>query len=62
MSIAIGLDDQIRAVEREIGRRERSYPQFIAERKMIESAARHELAAMRAILATLKSIKETQGA
>lgn len=58
----ISLDDQIRAVQREIDRRRRSYPTFIAEKRMLESAARHEIACMESILATLTDLKENTNA
>ena len=58
----VSLEEQIRCVLREIDMRERSYPRWIAEKKLTEAKARHELAAMRAVLATLQSMKEQSNA
>lgn len=49
----ISLPEQIVAVRREIGYRERAYPRWCAEGKMKQEQADHQLAAMRAVLATL---------
>lgn len=60
--VPISLDEQIAAVEREVHVREKCYPKWVAEHRMLQSKANHELAAMRAVHVTLKSIKENQSA
>ncbi len=52
------LDDQIACVKREIGMREFVYPRRVADGKMKQDKADHELAAMKAVLATLIERKE----
>lgn len=47
------IHEQIKAVEREIGMRNRVYPRRIADGKMSEEKAAHEIACMRAVLETL---------
>lgn len=54
----ISIGDQIRAVKREIAMRERVYPRRVAAKQMKAEAAEHELAAMRAVLATLELVAE----
>lgn len=54
----VSLDQQIACIEREVAMREKYYPKWVAEHHMLESRAEHELAGMRAVLVTLKSIKE----
>lgn len=53
----MNIDDQIKAVEREIGMRLRVYPAWVGKGKMKQEAADHEIAAMRAVLETLKEVK-----
>lgn len=53
----ISLDDQIKAVEREIGMRHRVYPRFVENKKMSAEKAAAEMDAMKAVLETLKRIK-----
>lgn len=50
------LADQIAAVRREIVMRERVYPWQVRNGRMSQAAADRELAAMRAVLATLEEI------
>lgn len=57
-ALPIPLSAQIAAVEREIGYRERCYPRWVTEGRMKEDKADAELAAMRAVLATLKAVAE----
>lgn len=54
----IPMTAQIACVEREIGYRERCYPRWVTEGRMKEDKADAELAAMRAVLATLKAVAE----
>jgi hypothetical protein len=56
----ITLVEQIVAVRREIGYRERVYPRWTSEGKMKPDKAEHELAAMRAVLATLLEVHKQQ--
>jgi hypothetical protein len=55
MSGEIPIADQIRCVRREIAMREAVYPRRVAIKKMKQETADHELAAMRAVLATLEA-------
>ena len=50
----IGLPDQIKAVEREIVMRRRVYPRWVSGGRMSQAKADAEIAAMEAVLATLK--------
>lgn len=56
--LIVSLDEQIACLEREIRVREACYPKWVAEKRMLQKKADHELAAMRAVLTTVKSIKE----
>jgi hypothetical protein len=56
-TMPITLGAQIACVEREIGMREHVYPRRVADGKMSQAKADDELAAMRAVLATLKGIR-----
>ncbi len=60
--ILTSLDQQIACLTRELGVRERRYPKWVKEHRMLQSKADHEIAAMRAALITLKSIKESANA
>jgi hypothetical protein len=60
--MTISLDQMIASVEREIRLRADAYPKFVQEHRMLQVKADHELAAMRAVLVTLKSIKENTNA
>jgi hypothetical protein len=51
------IDEQIASVEREIKMREQVYPRRVADRRMTAEKAEHELAAMQAVLETLRSLK-----
>ena len=53
----VSLEDQIKSVRREIGMRERVYPNWVSQRKMSPTKADDEIAAMRAVLATLESLR-----
>lgn len=50
----VDLPAQIACVKREISFRERCYPRWISQGKMTQGKADNELAAMRAVLATLE--------
>ena len=52
------LDDQIACVEREIELRKRVYPRRVADQKMSPHAARYQIEAMEAVLATLRKIRK----
>lgn len=56
--LVVTLEQQIASVQREVRLREENYPKFVAEHRMRQDKADHEIAAMRAVLTTLKSIKE----
>jgi hypothetical protein len=51
------LIDQVACVKREIEMRERVYPRWIGKRHMTQEKADLELAAMRAVLATLEGLR-----
>lgn len=57
----VSIEEQIAEVEREISLREHVYPRWVGERRMQQAKADKCLAAMRAALVTLKSVK-AQGA
>ena len=54
----IPLSNQIACVEREIGLRLRVYPRWVESEKMKQEKADSEIATMKAVLETLKTIKE----
>jgi hypothetical protein len=53
----ITLSDQIASVQREIRMRSKVYPRWVADKKLTQSKADHEIAAMRAVLATLEQVR-----
>lgn len=55
---AIPLADQIAAVRREIAMREQAYPGWVAAARMTQQKADQQIAAMRAVLATLEAVAE----
>ena len=55
---AITIEEQIAEVERELKLREHVYPRWVGEKKMRQEKADKCMAAMRAVLETLQSIKE----
>jgi hypothetical protein len=59
---AVSLSQQIASVERELHIRTSVYPRWVAERRMKEETCRHELAAMAAVLETLRSLERRGGA
>lgn len=50
----IPMEEQIACIEREIRMRERVYPRWVGAGKLSQKKADHEIAAMRAVLATIK--------
>lgn len=56
----IGMEEQIACVVREIGLRERVYAKWVDARKMSQHRADTELAAMRAVLETLRRVEKTE--
>ena len=54
------LDEQIKCVGREIGMRKNVYPRWVANGKMTQAKADHEIAAMEATLETLKQFGELE--
>lgn len=54
---AITLDEQIACVKRELSLRSRVYPRWTATGKLKPATADSEIAAMRAVLATLEEVK-----
>lgn len=54
--LAITIADQIAAVTREIGMRNRVYPRWVQDGKMSQAKADYEIKAMEAVLETLKGI------
>lgn len=55
--LPIPLAAQIDCVKREIAMRERVYPRWIESKKIAPQRAEKEIAAMRAVLATLKGVR-----
>ena len=54
----VTIEDQIKAVEREIGMRRRVYPNWVASKRMSQEKADKEIAAMEAVLETLKEVQK----
>lgn len=54
----ITIEDQIKAVEREIGMRRRVYPNWVASKRMNQEKADKEIASMEAVLETLKKVQQ----
>lgn len=53
----IPLTEQIKCVEREISMRERVYPAWVQANRMTQRKADDEIAAMRAVLETLRGVE-----
>jgi hypothetical protein len=53
------IDEQIACVERELGYRGHVYRRRVGSGQMTQAKADKEIAAMQAVLATLKRVKET---
>lgn len=56
--VVIPLDDQIKAVGREIGLRRAVYPKFIASKRMTPENAALEIERMEAVYETLKKLRD----
>jgi hypothetical protein len=56
--MSVSLDAQITCVIRELALRERVYPKQVFAGKLKQATADHELAAMRAVLETLKKLRD----
>lgn len=54
------LTEQYNCAVREVRLRSRVYPRLVAEARMLQSQARHELACMQAIVATLGRLLEAR--
>lgn len=61
-SLPIPIDAQIVCVQREIEMRRLVYARRVLEKRMTQKTSDHEIAAMEAVLATLKTIKEKTNA
>ena len=59
--MSASIAEQIASVEREIRMRERVYPRWVEQRRMMKKTAEHEIACMRAVLATLQRIAAEEG-
>jgi len=57
----VSIEEQIASVEREIRMREHAYPRWIEQRRLTVKTAEHEIACMRAVLATLQRIAAEEG-
>lgn len=57
----LGIDNQIRAVQRELALRNRVYPSLMARGKMNLDLARYEVKIMEAVLKTLQDVKTNGG-
>lgn len=55
----ITIDDQVRAVEREVGMRRGVYPRWVASGKMKQAKADYEMAAMEAAATTLRRLRDS---
>jgi len=57
--LPVTLDEEIASVRREIGLREKAYPRWVLAKRMKQTTADREIAAMRAVLDRLSRIKES---
>ena len=53
----ISIAEQITSVEREIRMREKVYPRWVERKKLSQAKADHEMAAMHAVLETLRKVQ-----
>ncbi len=58
MEKSIDINEQIKSVRREIKMREAAYPRWVAQDRLTQDKADHELAAMRAVEKTLMRVIE----
>ena len=56
----ITIADQVRAVQRELAMRERLYPTWITMGKITQEKADHEIASMRAVLASVVGLSANE--
>jgi hypothetical protein len=54
----IPIGEQIACAERELALRRAAYPRFVANKRMTQDKADHEIAAMEAIVDTLKTYRD----
>jgi len=54
----IPIEEQVRCAEREVEKRKRFYPKWVAEGRMPQLKADREIAAMEAIVQTLRNAKQ----
>ena len=59
--MAVSLEAQLRCAQRELAVRRAVYPGLVARHRLTEEQARHELAAMRAIVQTLTRLVVAAG-
>ena len=57
---AITIEQMISCVGREIGMRERVYPRWVEQKKMLQTTADQELARMRAVRDLLVDVRDGQ--
>ncbi len=60
--VSVSLNRQIECIEREIRYRRYVYPKRVAAGKLSQAKADDEIAVMEAIVKTLRSLKEKEGA
>ncbi len=58
--MSVSIDDQIKAVGRELGMRRNVYPKFITSKRITPEKAAAEIAAMEAVYETLKRVRAEQ--
>lgn len=58
--MTVPIEVQVECVRREISMRERCYPRWVSEHRMTQRKADEELAAMRAVLATVEAAAAAQ--
>ena len=57
MNTNITITDMIACIEREIGMRERVYPRWVEQKKLLQATADQELARMRAVRDLLLNVQ-----
>jgi hypothetical protein len=60
MSVVVPLSDQIKCAEREVALRKRAYPKWVQSGRMKRETADYEIAAMEAVLASLRALFSVQ--
>lgn len=58
--LEVSIHDQLACAERELSMRKNVYPGWVNKGRMSKGVAQFELAAMRAIVATLRRLDETE--